>query len=151
MDLHAPLTRRLLLGLTPLALVGGPVVAVCMWFNSLEVGAFACLAILAAAFIAVAGEVAASALANESPLLKLLIGMGFRGMCAAFLILLAIVTSGHEPRTIVCIALPLYLSLIVGEVWLALRTQPSEPSAVCNRIRPGGVDRLRGDINQGAS
>lgn len=130
MDTSMPITRRLAFGLTPLALAAGPVVGVCLALNEPQAAIFASLAVVASVLIGATGELVASSVASGAPLLRMLVGMGVRGMSAAFLLLLAMATSRLSPATIVCVALPLYMSLIAGEVWLAVASRGSEPAAL---------------------
>ena len=112
--------RRLV---TPIATVTavGLVVALAAWLMAGHEGLRLALTGLGTTYvIAVVSEFAAAAALVEQPVFRMLMTMLTRAFGAALVIGVA-AASGIEPKLLVLVATPLYLSLIAGEAYDALR------------------------------
>ncbi|MEQ8846355.1 hypothetical protein [Botrimarina sp.] len=128
-----------LTGLVPLGLLAAPMI-VGGWAWGGEVLAIGVsLAVVAAAAIALACDALVGLTGLRAPVERLLVAMGVRGTAAVAALLFVVHGLGVAPKVAVAIAMPLYLSLIAGEVLtaLGLAKQPCElgagPLAACRR------------------
>lgn len=119
--------RRLLISLLPVLGVGVLVLVAGAAVGGLSVATVAAVGLATTLLVFALAESAAWLSGTENPVFRMLLTMGVRAGLAAAAIVLAVKSSGVEPRTIVMVALPLYLSLIAGEVMLAKAAQPTTP------------------------
>lgn len=115
-------------GLAPLVVVAAPMgVAAWVYGGSALLGGVAA-AVGLTLFIALASDWLVRLAGIHTPVERLLAAMGVRGASAAAILLVAIKGLQVEPKLAVLVAAPLYLSLIAGEVLVALRLTGADPA-----------------------
>jgi len=117
------------IGVLPLAVAAGPVVGIAWAAAGTMAARVAMLGVGVAAAIYYGSELTVSLAGVHRPLERLMLGMLIRGGVALTAITLAVMAGGAEPKVVASVALPLYASLVAGEVLVARRLQRSGEGA----------------------
>lgn len=115
--------RPMLLGVSPLAAVAAPLVALAWWLAGSEGLGVAVLGLLTTVVIYFASELFVAATGVTRPLERLMLGMLVRGGGGLAAVAAGVFAGGAEPKLVALVALPLYGALVAGEILAALRLQ----------------------------
>ncbi len=115
--------RPMLLGVSPLAAVAAPLVALAWWLAGSEGLGVDVLGLLATVVIYFASELFVALTGVARPLERLMLGMMIRGGGGLAAVAAAVFAGGAEPKLVALVALPLYAALLAGEILAALSLQ----------------------------
>lgn len=116
--------RRMLFAATPLLAVGLVVYRLAWWLSGSDAASLAAGGVLVAASIFVVVELSLIRLGVERPVDRMLFTMLLRGFAGLAAVTAGVVVLGADPKLVVSIATPLYLSLVAGEVLSATGRPP---------------------------